>query len=628
MALTVLIVEDEQSASRLLTAIAQEVGLSARTTASGLEAQQLCAQAAEAGAPFSAVVLDLVLAELDGFQFATAARAAAWGANLPLIIVSGVYKQLPPDFAAKIRPAAFFSKPFEPAQLRTALTRLTGSAGGAPAIEGQLAQKPTAALFIELLRGRQTGILTCAQEGQRRVIVFQQGMIRFAQSNLKTETVGAPQVASGLIKQTSFDRAVALARQQGIALHEALAAARVLTPDQLKIALKQQAVDVCAGALALREGDYRFEPKQTEAVNNQPDLRQSPVPLILEAAKRDSSVSRKWLEEHSQERLNRSPELEREMFALKASWPGEGVTAVATGGRTVGEVLARAKDAELQLLHYLAMSGLLMLSGGPKAAARPQPAASVASAEEDRGKVFTPPEMTARRMLFGEADHLRDASHYELLGVSETAGVDEVKKGYFTAAKRYHSDSFSGLNLGSAQKVAEDLFARVNEAHSVLVDKEKKAEYDVFLDRKKKGLPTDVAAILRAEGLFQKGEALFKLGRYEDAEVQFREAIALNNSEAEFHAYLGMAIYKRTGKPHDGLQHEEKALELDARLHSANLFCAQMLDASGNPDGARNLLRKAVEKDPEFMQAKEELKRMRNKTEESKGGFLSRLLKK
>src|SRR5258705_42157 len=89
MALTVLIVEDEQSASRLLSGIAAEVGLSARATGSGKEAQQLCAQAADSGQPFSAVVLDLVLSELDGFQFGTAARAAAWGAKLPIIVVSG-----------------------------------------------------------------------------------------------------------------------------------------------------------------------------------------------------------------------------------------------------------------------------------------------------------------------------------------------------------------------------------------------------------------------------------------------------------------------------------------------------------------------------------------------------------
>ena len=100
MALTVLIVEDEQSASRLLSGIAQEVGLSARTTASGKEAQALCAQAAQSGAPFSAVVLDLVLSELDGFQFAYAARAAPWGEKLPIVVVSGIYKQLPPEFAA------------------------------------------------------------------------------------------------------------------------------------------------------------------------------------------------------------------------------------------------------------------------------------------------------------------------------------------------------------------------------------------------------------------------------------------------------------------------------------------------------------------------------------------------
>jgi curved DNA-binding protein CbpA/CheY-like chemotaxis protein len=632
MALTVLIVEDEQSASRLLAGIAQEVGLSARTTASGQEALQLCAQAASASAPFSAIVLDLVLSEGDGFQFATAARAAAWGAAVPLVIISGVYKQLPPEFAAKVKPAAFFAKPFEPAALRGALSKLTGAAGGAAAVHGQLSQKATAALFVELMRTRSTGILTCSYDGARRLVTFQQGMIRFAQSNLKAETVGAPQVLAGLIKQTSFDRAVALAKQQGVALHEALASARVLTPDQLKVALKQQTADVCAGALSLRDGEYRFEPKQAEALSAQPDLRQSPVPLILETAKRqgDPVASRRWLEERAQERLNRSADLERDLFALKASWPSEGITALAAGGRTVGEVLARAKEAELPLLHALCLSGLVTLTGAPKTASKSEPAAAAAVAgEEDRGKTFTPQETAARRMLLGDADHLREASHYEVLGVQEGAPVEEIKRAYFVAAKRYHSDSFSGLELGSARRVAEELFSKVNEAQSVLLDKDKKAEYDVFLDRQRKGLPTDVAAIVRAEGLFQKGEAMFKMGRYEDAEVQFREAIALNHAEAEFHAYLGMTIFRRTGKASDGLPHVDKALELDGRLHSANLFCALMLEAQGDLDGARNVLRKAVEKDADFNQAKDELKRLRSKsTTDGKGGFLSRLLKK
>jgi CheY-like chemotaxis protein/tetratricopeptide (TPR) repeat protein len=630
MALTVLIVEDEQSAARLLSGIAAEVGLSARTTGSGKEAQQLCAQAAAMGAPFSAVVLDLVLAELDGFQFAKAARAHPWGAQLPLVVVSGVYKKLPADFAAQVKPAAFFAKPFEPAALRGALAKLTGAQPASPTLEGELSDKPPAALFVELLRSKATGTLTLTQDQEKRVITFQQGQVRFGQSNLKSETMGAAQIASGMIKQTSFDRAVALAKQQGIPLHEALATARVMTPEQLKVGLKQQTAEVAVGALGWNDGKYRFEQKPPEAVSSLPDMRMSPVVLVLEAAKRhaDAAFSRRWLEQYAEERLNRSPELEREVFALKAHWPGESVTPLATSERSVAEVMARIKEQEMPLLRYLCQSGLLRMSGGAKTTLKPQ-SAQEASDDEDQGKTFTPEEESARRMLIGESDHLRDASHYEVLGVPHSAEVEEIKRAYFVAAKRFHSDSFSGLELGSARRAAEGLFAKVNEAYSVLSDKDKRAEHDVFLDRRAKGLPTDVAAILRAEGMFQKGELFFKAGRWEDAEAQFREAILLNHVEAEFHAYLGMAIFRRTGKAGEGLPHVEKALDLEPRLRSGVLFAVQMLEALGDVGRARILLKKAYENDPEFDQAKDEFRRLKDRPAgQAKGGFFSRLLKK
>src|SRR3989442_15572734 len=104
MALTVLIVEDEQSASRLLSGIASELGLSARTTASGKEAQELCSNAAASGQPFSAVILDLVLAELDGVQFGAAARAPPWGSSPPLTVLRRSYKKPPEGIRSPIQP--------------------------------------------------------------------------------------------------------------------------------------------------------------------------------------------------------------------------------------------------------------------------------------------------------------------------------------------------------------------------------------------------------------------------------------------------------------------------------------------------------------------------------------------
>ena len=628
MALTVLIVEDEQSASRLLSGIAAEVGLSARATASAKEAQELCAQAAASGQPFSAVVLDLVLSELDGFQFGAAARAASWGAKLPIIVISGIYKKLPEEFATRIQPAAFFAKPFEPAALRAALAKHTGSQSAAPPLEGALADWPVGAILVQLLREKASGVLTVSQDTSQRLITFQQGMIRFAQSNVRAETIGSAQIASGLIKQTSFDRAVAIAKQQNIALHEALAAARVMTPEQLRAALKQQTVDVSIAAVGTLSGRFQFEQKPAEAVNGVPDMRTSPVALVLEAAKRlgNPAAAKPWLEQRAQDKLNRSPELEREMFALKTFWPGEAVTPVATGGRSIGEVLTRVKSHELPLLQYLYMSGLLAPSATAKPGTKSQPAPS---ADEDKRKKFTAQEEAARASLFADRERLREASQYEVLGVAPGVSGEEIKTAWFAAAKRYHSDAFSGLDLGSARRVAEELFTRVNEANSALSDANRRAEYDVYLDRKAKGLPTDVGVILRAEGVFQRGEALFKSGRWDDAEAQFREAISLNDTEAEFHAFLGMAMFKRSGKPEEALPHVQKALKMEPRLQSGAIFLSQLYAAQGEVERAKSLLRKAIDKDPDFAQAKDELRRMRTApVEQTKGGFLSRLLKK
>ena len=73
----------------------------------------------------------------------------------------------------------------------------------------------------------------------------------------------------------------------------------------------------------------------------------------------------------------------------------------------------------------------------------------------------------------------------------------------------------------------------------------------------------------------------------------------------------------------------EKALEMEPRLRSGTVFLSHMYEAQGEVERAKSLLRKAIERDPEFEQAKDELRRLRSRpAEQSKGGFLSRLLKK
>lgn len=71
---------------------------------------------------------------------------------------------------------------------------------------------------------------------------------------------------------------------------------------------------------------------------------------------------------------------------------------------------------------------------------------------------------------------LMATDHYEVLGVSRSAGSSEIKAAYRKLAMKYHPDR----NRGDVQ--AEETFKRINEAYAVLSDDEKRARYDRYGD--------------------------------------------------------------------------------------------------------------------------------------------------
>ena len=66
-------------------------------------------------------------------------------------------------------------------------------------------------------------------------------------------------------------------------------------------------------------------------------------------------------------------------------------------------------------------------------------------------------------------------NYYDILGVSESASQDEIKRAFRSLAKKYHPDRNPG------DKTAEAKFKEISEANETLSDPKKRSEYDMML---------------------------------------------------------------------------------------------------------------------------------------------------
>src|SRR5579872_6042060 len=106
----VLIVEDsENNAATIEVALSSIPGVSVLLAASGVEALRIMNQA---GCSVQAVITDLNMPRMDGFELIRRIREDSRTSAMPIIVVSADTDPETPERIAQMKVDAFFAKPF------------------------------------------------------------------------------------------------------------------------------------------------------------------------------------------------------------------------------------------------------------------------------------------------------------------------------------------------------------------------------------------------------------------------------------------------------------------------------------------------------------------------------------
>ncbi|MGC4123187.1 MAG: DnaJ domain-containing protein [Myxococcales bacterium] len=204
---------------------------------------------------------------------------------------------------------------------------------------------------------------------------------------------------------------------------------------------------------------------------------------------------------------------------------------------------------------------------------------------------------------------LKGKNHFEVLGVPETAATPDVKKSYFQFAKWFHPDTAQGAPP-EAGKLKADIFARINEANSVLADDKARANY---LEELKAGLEQlDAAKIFASEETFQKACIHLKARKSPEAAKLFDEAIALYDKEGEYYIWRGWAKYlaaadKKAAKD-ASLKEIDKGCGMSPRCAMGPYFKGQIHKLLGDAATAQKLFKETLELDPNHLEAQREVR--------------------
>jgi curved DNA-binding protein CbpA len=214
---------------------------------------------------------------------------------------------------------------------------------------------------------------------------------------------------------------------------------------------------------------------------------------------------------------------------------------------------------------------------------------------------------------------LNETDPYKIIGVDDSASLEEINKNYKELAKEFHPDRHSNLFLHEKKEI-EVLFTKITTAFNLLKDTEERNKFDYekrmrlrkeeTLNEIKSAQATrklnphqtqpggiDISSLFtdnkvdstsfkqkKAENLFNNSVSKYNKGELDSAIADLQSAIELNGSNARYHSSLAL-IMKEKGWNGYAMAEFKIALSLDP---NDNLAMEHYKSLTANNNGPSN----------------------------------------
>jgi curved DNA-binding protein CbpA len=246
-----------------------------------------------------------------------------------------------------------------------------------------------------------------------------------------------------------------------------------------------------------------------------------------------------------------------------------------------------------------------------------------AEAKKPDAEVFDPAlfDEVVKQLL----DVATRGTYYELLGVTHESSSGQVKKSFYTMARKFHPDHH--MNRPEIVASLKDLMGVVTEAYKTLTDDEKRSQYDKRLAESGSfGLRRDKTENQETiVTYFARATECLRAKNFAGSITWLRKCAEIAPDEPKYQSLLARSLATVASFRGEAIRHFERAVELDPLNVRTYLDFAKIYEDMELPWRARPLYSKVLEIDPANAKARVKLDEMDSKSRKKTSTVVSRI---